>query len=35
MACEVDKGIVINQGHSQWVDFYMGLKQKMNKVDII
>jgi hypothetical protein len=40
MACEVDKGIVIDQGHSKWEDFLSRLpctlkKKNMNKVDII
>jgi hypothetical protein len=24
MACEVNKGIAIDQGHSKWLDFYLG-----------
>jgi hypothetical protein len=24
MACGADKGVVIDQGHSQWVNFYLG-----------
>jgi hypothetical protein len=40
MACEADKGITIDQGHLQWVDFYLGChlflkSRRWNKVDII